>query len=237
MKASLRAGLARPGGALLAWLAVAGLARAACPAPAPTLMVERVLSAACAACWSAPPAWSPPPTALVLDWVVPASEDAALQPVALPEALSRWPEAGTGPAADRAFATAHRVWPLAARRGAPRLVVQDGPAWNGYLGLSLRITRPDGAAGTDWSAWQGHVALVESVPAGDEGSATARQLVRGVVGPLTLAPLATQRQLTYLQAMRVPDRGQAGRWTTVGWLSHRGEPRVAARAPAPDCAR
>ncbi len=213
------------GGAAIAWL-IPGAASAACQGASPAWMVERVLPADCAACWADAPAWTPPPGALLLDWVVPTGDDAPLQAVALPEARARWP-------GDAAAFTAHRVWPLAAQPGpgTPRLRVQDGPAWNGYIATALHVERPVGAgARQDWSAWAAHVALVEVLPAGDEGSGAARQLVRAVAGPLPLAALASQARLGHVQAMRVPQGGQPGRWKTVGWLTRQGEPRVAAWA-------
>ncbi|MES2888380.1 MAG: hypothetical protein V4739_10265, partial [Pseudomonadota bacterium] len=115
-------------------------------------------------------------------------------------------------------------------------------AWNGYIGLSLRVTRPPAAAGAlgrvrqpDWSAWTGYLALVEQVPAGSEGSAVARQVVRGMVGPLSLATLASEPKFSHLQALRLPSEGNAARWKTVGWLSLHGEPKVVAWAGEGPC--
>lgn len=192
------------------------------------------MPASCAACWSDAPAWTPPSGALLLDWVMPADEDAPLQAVAMPEARARWP----GPAGPAPTVTMQRVWPLARAAQAPQLVVQDGPAWNGYVGTALQVTRPGRVArgrGEDWAAWAAHVALVEVLLAGDEGSAVPRQLVRAVAGPLPLAALATQPRLSHVQALRVPQGGQPGRWQTVGWLTWHGEPQVAARAAVRDC--
>ena len=120
----------------------AGLAAAATPAPAgcaaprPTVLVERYLSADCEACWqSAPPL--PPDTAaaapFVLDWIVPGAsgEAAPLAVAALPEAAARVARAG----ALRADEALTQTTPLPAR--ALHVEVQDGPAWNGYIGLRL----------------------------------------------------------------------------------------------------
>lgn len=213
------------------WWAGSGVAQAACQAT-PSLLVERVMSAACETCWSAPAAWAPPAGALVLDWVAPAQEDAAMQAVALTEAQGRWPEPSVS-----AGATAYRVWPLPRSPLNPSLVVQDGPGWNGYIAVSWRITRPMRSAAIDWSVWSAHAALVEQVPAGSEGTAVERQLVRAVVGPLPLGLLATQSTLTHWQALRLPESGQSTRWKVVGWLTQGGEPRVAQWAGKPACAR
>ena len=100
------------------------------------------------------------------------------------------------------------------RADAPRLRIADGPAWNGYVGVQLtvdrRATMPAGA--------QAYVALVERVPAGSEGSAMTRQLVRAVAGPLSLEELSTERTVRHFRAMRLPEGARAERLGSVGWV-------------------
>ncbi|HEX6363333.1 MAG TPA: hypothetical protein VFZ93_10275, partial [Albitalea sp.] len=162
-------------------LALPALVRPAAAAPdcrdaPPTAFVERFVPADCARCWAADPRDAPPPRTLAIDWVVPAAADAPMAAAALREAAAR-----AGPLA--AGASAERGVALVAR-DAPRLRVAEGPPWNGYVGLSLTVTRT-----APWRAGsRAFMALVEHVPAGSEGSAIERRLVRAVAGPLTLEP-------------------------------------------------
>ena len=199
----------------------AGLAAAAAPAPAgcaaprPTVLVERYLSADCEACWqSAPPL--PPDTAaaapFVLDWIVPGAsgEAAPLAVAALPEAAARVARAS----ALRPDEALTQTTPLPAR--ALHVEVQDGPAWNGYIGLRLEArydaTRPLPAGLAGW------LALVERVPAGSEGTPVERRLVRALVGPLPAEALAAGRPVEHLRAVRLPPNARPERLSAVGWL-------------------
>src|SRR5690606_26485413 len=111
--------------ALLAAAAAAPacLAAPTCPAGVPTLLIERVMSAACTACWREA---TPPPdaNAVVLDWIAPAGDDAPMAAVAQADALRR-----TVPAAG---ATTVRRSPLPRRRRAA-LTVNSGLPVNGYI--------------------------------------------------------------------------------------------------------
>jgi hypothetical protein len=114
------------------------------------------------------------------------------------------------------------------RPGAPRLRIADGPAWNGYIGLRLVITRraavPAGALA--------YAALVEQVPAGSDGSPIARQLVRAVSGPMGLGELATQRTVEFLRAVTLPAGSRVDRLASVAWIETT-EGRVIAAALSP----
>lgn len=199
-------------------LATGALAQAAdcVPAPPPRLLLERYVSADCAACWRVappvpgqPPAHGAPP--FVLDWIVPGAADAPLAARALADAAPRAARAGT-PAADEALT---QTTPLPAR-SALRLAVTDGPAVHGWIGLQFEAryasTRalPPGLAG-----W---LALVERIDAGDGGSPVARRVVRAVAGPLALPGLAAGRTVNHLHAFRLPDGTPVERLGAVGWL-------------------
>ena len=179
-------------------LAVAG--QDACP----SALLERYISADCDACWRS--GTTPDAATLMLDWIVPSGrgDDAPLSAVAVPEAVAR---AGALPPS----ATLERRHTLGPR--GPRVEVEDGPAWNGYIGLRLRVQRaaealPPGTAG--------YLALVESVPAGDEGSPIARRVVRVLAGPLVLDP---SRDVTeHLIALRIPVGARTDRLGAVGWV-------------------
>lgn len=94
--------------------------------------------------------------------------------------------------------------------------MRSGPAWNGYLGVELRLAPPAGAGAPRLppgsSAW---LALVEVLPAGSEGSPLARSLVRSVAGPL---PLAERGASQHLRALRWPEGAQPDRLRARAWV-------------------
>jgi hypothetical protein len=167
------------------------------------VLVERFISADCEACWSQ--GTSPAGTPFVLDWIVPSArgDDAPLAAAAIAEATAH---AGELPS-DGTLQISRPMPPL---RGL-RIGVQDGPAWNGYIGVQLRVDQtllalPAGAVG--------YLALVENIPAGSEGSTIARRLVRALAGPLPLVDKST----THLRALRIPAGAQAERLASIGWV-------------------
>lgn len=192
----------RHGLLLLPFAAVSAQAQPApCP-PAATQLLQRFVSADCESCWQAASEAAVPAATWVLDWIVPSPQgDAApLSLAALPEATERAQGAGAQTRQDK----------LA--RGL-RLQVQGGPAWNGYFGLQLSVRGAAPPAGS--SGW---LALVEQIPAGEEGSAIARQLVRAVAGPLPLDGLSPRKPLHHLRALRVGEGTQPQRLAGIGWV-------------------
>ena len=173
--------------------------------PAPTALLERFMDADCPSCWRDAQAPRPPPGALVLDWVAPSDQgdEAALSAVALPEAAQRKQDLGLANTARRQLSR-----PIARQR----VRVVQGFAFNGYLGATLayrpRSTRP-------YTAW---MLLVEQLPAGTEGSAVARQLVRAAAeirpGSLGGRPLA----LSETRAFRVPEGANAEQLRVLAWV-------------------
>ncbi|WP_295641269.1 hypothetical protein [uncultured Methylibium sp.] len=186
--------------------AVTAVAQAAPSCPAPRQVVERFVPADCEACWAEPGAALPGST-WVLDWIAPSPRgaEAALAVAALAEAAERLDALEAAPAA---VSTQVFRWTVRARPG-PALRVAGGPAWNGYLGLELtaRGKPPAGAVA--------YLALVEDVPAGSEGTAVARRLVRAVAGPLPLD--AGGRVSTQLRALRIPEGARAERLRGAAW--------------------
>jgi hypothetical protein len=96
----------------------------------------------------------------------------------------------------------------------------------------MKVTRrsplPPGAVG--------YIALVQRVPAGSEGSAVARQLVRALVGPLPLDDLKTKRQVDHWRAVRLPSTERPDQLASVGWIeTEHGKVIAAAQAPHVDC--
>jgi hypothetical protein len=187
---------------LLALLAPAALA-ASCPPP-PTRLVERAIGADCLACWQA--ADKAPARSLLLDWIVPVGDEAELAVGALAEGRERFAGAALPARREQALPSAKGV----------RLQVDSGLAFNGYIGLNFRLKAPRRAA---WPAdAAGYVALVERIPAGSDGSGSARQLVRAIAGPLPLVPPSAQAPLQHLVAVRLPSNGDPARFAAVGWV-------------------
>jgi hypothetical protein len=226
---------------LIATVSAAALAAAARAAAAPTppcppvvpaaRFAEHFLSAACMDCWQAAPA--APATsasgALRLDWIVPAGDDAPLAVAALTEAAERW-HGGALPASREAL----RDQALPAVPPGVQLTVQSGLAWNGYMGLSFELASPPGAWPGDAHGW---VALVERVPAGQDGTAVDRQLVRAVVGPFGVQAPTGQERLLQVYAVRLPANAQAQRLGAVGWIQRDdGQVLLATQSPAGACA-
>jgi len=197
-------------------LGLIGSSPAGAQCASPRVLLERFISADCEACWRATPPTPAPAqsgTPFVLDWVVPSASGAktSIAHAAIAEAVPRAARAGSL-LADEVLA---QSTPLP-ERSALRLKVEDGPAWNGYIAMKLEAgyasTRalPQGLAG--------YLALVERIPAGDDGSPVARQLVRAVIGPLPLGGLAQGHRVDHLRAARLPETMKAERLATVGWL-------------------
>ncbi len=163
------------------------------------------MTADCESCWAAAGLSDKADRSMVLDWIVPAGDSAPLAVGAVAEASAR-----AGPLTS----STTKQQSTALKTSAPRLRIADGPAWNGYIGLQLTVQRnaplPDGATA--------YMALVEKVAAGSEGSAIARQLVRSVVGPLSLEELATTTPVRHFRAMRLPDGAQAEKLASVAWV-------------------
>ena len=196
-------------------------------------MQEVFIAADCTDCWAA--AGSSAATAATtwrFDWITPTADSAPLAPAALPEAADRAQRACSGPPAGGQRSTGRAaLLRLPGPAGQP-LAVVSGPAWQGYFAVQMTLARGVPAqlpAGS--SAW---LALVERVPAGSEGSAIARELVRTVAGPLPLPPppgqppaaagaaaassAAASPPLTHLRALRWPDTAQPTRLQARAWI-------------------
>ncbi len=182
--------------------ALSALAHAECP----SAVLERFIPADCEACWSAGAA--PEGSPFVLDWIVPSprGDDAALAAAALGDATARAGALAHGSTLERR----HR---LPASKGL-RVTVEDGPAWNRYMGLLLRVQQRQGAVLPD--AAVGYLALVENVRAGDEGTPIERSVVRALAGPLALD--GARETTEHLVALRIPMGGNTERLGAVGWV-------------------
>ena len=189
----------------------------------PSAVFERFISADCEACWSdaAAPAPSTAGGALVLDWIVPApaGDDAPLSAAATPESLARLRTLG------RAAPTTTDVF-ISPVLGAPtaRIRVAHGLPFNDYIGAALSFAparAPQGRAAEPGNFGL-YLVLVESVPAGADGTAVARNVVRAVYeapwnpgdAPTAVAP----RRWKEARSMHIPDGTRPGRLAVVGWV-------------------
>lgn len=133
-------------------------------------LLERFINADCADCWRDPATPRPDRGALALDWIIPArtGADAPLAVVASDDALERL--------ATLRHAAPGKAGAVTSRREGEALPLRlaQGAAFNDYVGASVELKDPPREP---WRAW---LLLVESLPAGTEGSPVARNLVRNV---------------------------------------------------------
>lgn len=207
--------------ALAGVAAFAPAARALCTSdgvPQPQAVLERFTSADCEDCWRDPATPRTAANTVALDWVVPGrkGEDAPLSAVALDEAQERLAFLGRA-VPDRADAVGTlRVG------GTVQLRLAQGEAFNDYVGASIELQNP---GREPWRAW---LLLVESLPAGAEGSPVARNLVRNVFRPDTWGrPVGRAPRLAELRPMQVHEGAQPQRLRLVAVL-HDGRGRIRA---------
>jgi hypothetical protein len=193
--------------------------------PQPVAILERFINADCESCWSDARTARPGPGELALDWIVPGSrrDDAPLSAAASRDALERLKTLGRAapPQAD----TSRRKLQRAGRQ----LRVAQGLPFNGYIGTSIEL-RPGGPG--PWKAW---LLLVETLPAGSEGTPVERNLVRNAVQPPwdseSQPPQDTQGRLFESRPMSIPEGAQAARLRVVGWVEDgRGRVRAIAQS-------
>ncbi len=180
--------------------------------PRPAALLERFINADCEACWS--DSHSPRPGAgeLALDWIVPGArgDDAPLSAAATRDALARL-QALRRSVPAQSDSARQRVG-----RGARKLRVAHGLPFNGYIGTSIEL-KP--GSGGPWQAW---LLLVETIPAGTDGTPVARNLVRNALQPAwapstTLSKQELQR-LFESRPMSIPEGANPARLRVVGWV-------------------
>ena len=159
-------------------LAPPALAQSACSSDGqarPVALLERFISADCSDCWRAAATPRARQGTVALDWVLPGrqGEDAPLSAVASRDGLKRLQALGLTPPATSSSQTQ-----ALAPQG--RLRVAHGLPVSGYVGASIELRRLRTGVAAPLSAW---LALVETLPAGTEGSHVARNLVRNVLQP------------------------------------------------------
>ena len=214
------------------------LAQASCSSdgtPRPVAIFERFISADCEACWTdaATPAPSATACAVVLDWIVPgqAGDEAPLSAAATHDALARLRALGrTPPAATDVHTT------VVEAAGPARLRVAHGLPFNDYLGTGITFAPTTQRNGATPGAMAFYLLLVESVPAGTEGTPVARNMVRNMLQGIwdKRDQLSNSKQTQWMESrpMRIPEGAQPERLRMVGWVQDAGGRVVAAAQSA-----
>ena len=149
--------------------------------PTPALLMERFINADCETCWQDPTTPKAGEEDAVLDWIVPndsggKGDDAPLSAVASRDGLTRLEVLGKS-VPRQTLSITHPLAGLKSLKGTT-LRVAHGLPLSGYLGTSIELKPvPQSATNQRWTAW---LALVETLPAGTEGTPVARNLVRNV---------------------------------------------------------
>ena len=214
------------------------LAQASCSSdgtPRPVAIFERFISADCEACWTdaATPAPSDTAGAVVLDWIVPgqAGDEAPLSAAATHDALARLQALGrTPPAATDVHTT------VVEAAGPARLRVAHGLPFNDYQGTGITFAPTLQRHGATPGAMAFYLLLVESVPAGTEGTPVARNMVRNMLQGIwdKRDQLSNSKQTQWMESrpMRIPEGAQPERLRMVGWVQDAGGRVVAAAQSA-----
>jgi hypothetical protein len=193
--------------------------------PQPTALLERFINADCETCWADRQTPEPASGTLAIDWVAPGTrgDDAPLSVVATRDASDRLEVLGKKLPAQSATAFAQRT------PDARKLRVAHGLPLNDYIGTSIEL-KP--GSGGPWKAW---LLLVETLPAGTEGSAVERNLVRNAFQADWPAKARGAAPWSELRPMRIAEGAKAERLRVVGWVEdERGRIRAIAQSR---CAR
>jgi hypothetical protein len=206
--------------------------------PKPAQLLERFINADCESCWADPSTPKASAGQVALDWVLPGSkgDDAPLSAVATREALGRLEALRQAVPAK----TATSARPANGLRGAG-LRVAHGLPLGGYLGTSIELMPIPAAARNQ--VWTASLALVETLPAGTEGSPVERNLVRNVFQATWdgRTPIAAGEKNRFFDArsMSIAQGINPERLRVVGWVEDaKGRVLMAAEsrcvAPPPD---
>ena len=197
--------------------------------PLPVRLMERFINADCEACWSDPATPVAGLRTVALDWVGPGTrgDDAPLSAVATRDALARL-QALKSSLPTGSTVAAHKVkgLPSAVLRVAHGLPVSD------YLGASIELKPVAPAAKQRLTAW---LALVETLPAGLEGSPVERNLVRNLLsrtwdGHKKLSKEA-QNRFFEARSMNIAPAAIPDRLRVIGWVEdEKGQVLVAAES-------
>lgn len=211
----------------------------------PAQLQERFINADCAACWSQPQAAAAlPATTLALDWIAPSAqgEAAPLSIAATTDALTRLGVLGRSlPATADSVAHAPGLPAQHALQGA-RLRVAHGLPFGNYIGASMALLLPVNSrnplAGRSTGVLKATLLLVETIPAGADGTPVERNLVRNsvetvwdgrAVHPILAPPRRSGSeapggrrepgaQFHAAHVMSIPEGARPERLRVVGWV-------------------
>jgi hypothetical protein len=202
-----------------ACLAPAARAQSFCASdglPMPVALVERFISADCPTCWSEPPASHAKPQAVTIDWIVPSprGSEAPLSAAASRDALARLAHLRLAAPAEALVSTST----LASARAYP-LRVAHGLPFNDYLGASIEMKSSKTATSRPWTAW---LLMLETIPAGTEGSPVERRLARNLFKTEWTRPLAKDKAqpARFLESrpLSIPEGANPENLSVLGWV-------------------
>jgi len=183
----------------------------------PVTLVDRFISADCDTCWRTAPTEATDAQTLTLDWIVPSAQgdEAPLSAAASRDALQRL--SSLGQAAPNSTLTLRT--PVGQKRSW-QLRVANGMVLGGYIGASLLFkTSTQPRHPENLSAW---LVLIETIPAGTEGTPAERNIVRNVLQP----PYYLRKQLLKnehvifqeTRPLSIPPGAVPERLRVVGWV-------------------
>ena len=181
--------------------------------PTPTALVELFISADCSTCWSEPHKTRLHPQAILIDWIVPSDrgDEAPLSAAASRDALTRLAHLKQvmpvgGPITTR-LVTGSRSYLLRVAHGLPI---------NDYVGASIEM-KP--AQPGRWTAW---LLLLETIPAGTEGSPVERRLARNLFKIEWPQPMAKDKvmpaRLMESRPLSIPVGANPDNLSVLGWV-------------------
>ena len=198
--------------------------------PRPVQLMERFINADCETCWADPATPKAGNGVLALDWVVTGSkgDDAPLAAVANRDAGMRLQTLGEALPAGSSVRT-RPVEKLATAK----LRVSQGLPLADYLGASIELKPiPASAKKQQWTSW---LALVETLPAGTEGTPIERNLVRNLLQSNWdgSKPLLKGEQNRFFESrsMTIAPAANPSRLRVIGWVEDE-KGRVVAAAEA-----
>ena len=235
--------------ALLAalWAGTAAQAQSSCSSdrqPIPAAIVERFISADCAACWATSTLPASAKGQVSLDWIVPSpqGDDAALSTAATQDASARLTSLGlpwTANKPDMQTSAVLHIGQVAPHRKSATgstVRVAHGLPVGGYIGTSIEFkpnaalrawaTMPIKSTNVGYSTEvQAYLIVVETLPKGAEGSNIERNLVRNVlVTPWDLREqLLKPKQAGFKllfesRPMSIPQGTNPDRLRVLGWV-------------------
>jgi hypothetical protein len=189
--------------------------------PQPAALLERFINADCETCWADKLTPEPAVGTLAIDWVTPGArgDDAPLSAAATRDGTDRLESLGRKQPAQSSDVFTQRTPDARRVRVAHGLPVAD------YIGASIEL-KPAGTG--PWKAW---LLLVETLPAGIEGSPVERNLVRNAfVAEWPASKTAVPRRYD-LRPMRIAEGAKPSRLRVVGWVEDaRGKIRAIAQS-------